>query len=329
MSRCYKIKHPEIFQGDLKRNFYFEGWYYKIVDSASKNIAAFIVGIALNRKEKSSHCFVQFFDGIKEYAHYFKYPIEEFSASETEYDVKIGPNRFSTTSLHVDIDQKGVQIKGDLGFDDLSLFKCPGVGYGLMGAADFVPFLEGRHGIVAMDYIIEGKLSINGEVVDFTNGRGYTEKDLGTSFPKAYIWMQTNHFGRSKTSFMAAIARIPIFGIDITGPLSAFMLDGKIYRFGPDNLSKLKIFEITEDCLKCKISNPKFELEIDAKKTGGVFLPSPNQGDMSSNIQESLQAKIHIKFIKKTGKKHSVLFEGTGINAGLEIMANRQSLNMK
>jgi hypothetical protein len=329
MGRCYKIKHPDIFQGDLKRNFYFEGWYYKLVDKNGQHIAAFIVGIALNKKENTSHCFVQFFDGIKEYAHYFRYSLDEFSASETEFDVKIGPNHFSTSAIHVDIDQQDVKIKGDLNFEDISLFKNPGIGYGIMGAADFVPFLEGRHGVVAMDYEIKGSLAIKGEHVDFTGGRGYTEKDLGTSFPKAYIWMQTNHFNRPKTCFMAAIARIPFFGIPFTGPLSAFMLDGKIYRFGPDNFSKLRISEITDDVLVCTIGNPKYELQIDARKSGGVWLPSPTQGDMSSKIQESLQAKIHVKFVKKAGKKHTLLFEGTGINAGLEIMANPQTLGLK
>jgi hypothetical protein len=329
MGRFYKIKHPTIFQGDLKRNFYFEGWYYKLVDKSGKNIAAFIVGVALNRKENNSHCFVQFFDGIKEYAHYFRYPIEEFWASESDFDVKIGPNRFSTNELHVDIDQEDVKIKGDLKFNDMSVFKAPGLGYGIMGAADFVPFLEGRHGVVAMDYQITGHLTIKGETVDFSEGRGYTEKDLGTSFPKAYIWMQTNHFERPNTSFMAAIARIPFFGIPFTGPLAAFLLNGQIYRFGPDNFSKLRISEITQDTLKCTIGNRKYELQIDAQKSGGVWLPSPTQGDMSSKIQESLQAKIHITFIKKSGKKKLILFEGLGTNAGLEIMATRESLNIK
>ncbi|MEZ4893124.1 MAG: tocopherol cyclase family protein [Saprospiraceae bacterium] len=37
-------------------------------------------------------------------------------------------------------------------------------------------------------------LTINGEELDFTGGKGYMEKDWGRSFPSAYFWMQTNHF---------------------------------------------------------------------------------------------------------------------------------------
>ena len=47
-----------------------------------------------------------------------------------------------------------------------------------MGPFAFVPFMECYHGIVSMDHIIQGELEIDGVNIDFSNGRGYLEKDL-------------------------------------------------------------------------------------------------------------------------------------------------------
>ncbi len=55
-------------------------------------------------------------------------------------------------------------------------------------------------------------LTINGEPMDLTGGRGYIEKDWGTSFPSAWIWMQCNTFDTPDTSFMLSYARIPWMG---------------------------------------------------------------------------------------------------------------------
>ena len=54
-----KIYNPSIFQGHNKKNKYFEGWYFKLVDNKEDNIYAIIPGVSiLNNKEKS-HAFIQ------------------------------------------------------------------------------------------------------------------------------------------------------------------------------------------------------------------------------------------------------------------------------
>ena len=63
--------------------------------------------------------------------------------------------------------------------------------------------MECNHGLVSFDHSLEGTMAIDGREVDFEGGRGYTEKDWGKAFPAGYVWMQTNHFERSGTSFVA------------------------------------------------------------------------------------------------------------------------------
>jgi len=42
-----KLYHPEIFQGDLSKKKYFEGWYYKFVSADQSKAIAIIPGVAL------------------------------------------------------------------------------------------------------------------------------------------------------------------------------------------------------------------------------------------------------------------------------------------
>nr|HQU58807.1 hypothetical protein [Saprospiraceae bacterium] len=60
----------------------------------------------------------------------------------------------------------------------------------------------------------------------------------------------------------------------------------------------------------------KNRLEIIAHKIGGTGeLVSPISGDMIGKVNESLQATVEVKLFEGD----SLLFEGTGRNAGLEV----------
>ncbi len=45
--------------------------------------------------------------------------------------------------------------------------------------------------------------------MELAGGRGYLEKDWGTAFPQAYVWMQSNHFEVPGVSLVASTALIP------------------------------------------------------------------------------------------------------------------------
>jgi hypothetical protein len=69
--------------------------------------------------------------------------------------------------------------------------------------------MECYHGVLSFDHGITGQLTVNGEIFDFNGGRGYIEKDWGQAFPKAWIWMQSNHFEQPGTCLTASVAIIP------------------------------------------------------------------------------------------------------------------------
>ena len=65
---------------------------------------------------------------------------------------------------------------------------------GAMGWYAWVPTMECYHGVVSLDHALGGWVDTGAGRVDLAGGRGYLEKDWGTAFPKAYVWMQSNHF---------------------------------------------------------------------------------------------------------------------------------------
>jgi hypothetical protein len=109
-----------------------------------------------------------------------------------------------------------------------------------MGPYACVPFMECYQGIISMDHVINGELVIDGERIDFTNGRGYMEKDWGRSFPSAYFWMQSNHFSEAGISLKCSVAKIPWMRGSFVGFIAGVWLKDRLIRFTTYNQSKLR-----------------------------------------------------------------------------------------
>ena len=315
-----KKSHPSAFQGNLSKKFYFEGWYNKIINESSKHIHAIIPTIALNKKEGTSHAFIQYLDGVKATAEYFNFPLEEFETlSKTEYDIRLGKNHFSMNGFHIELDQQEHKIIGDLEYINPITWPKKFLQPGVMGWFSYMPFMQCNHGIVSMNHEIRGTLNIDGQTVNFDKGKGYMEKDWGTSFPSAYIWTQSNHFKEEKLSFMFSLAKVPFAGMKFNGFLSALWHDDDFYKFATYTRAKVRSLEITPVNLQVVIEDKKYLLEFDVAKEGlgfGLF-KAPEEGVMSGHVAESINSKIKLKLKEK--KSGNVIIDDFGVNAGLEI----------
>jgi hypothetical protein len=202
---------------------------------------------------------------------------------------------------------------------------------GIMGWYSFVPMMECYHGIVSLDHRLEGHLTINGQTIDFTNGRGYIEKDWGISFPKGWIWLQSNHFfekgsvsafpsvsnpteqGQYFTSLIASVAHIPWLGSHFVGFIVGFWHGGRLFRFATYTGAKMQS-RIARNDIFLSFKSRRYRLEIRATKAGTGSLIAPLNGEMTGKVNESLQAEIAVKFYEQD----KLVFEGVGRNAGLE-----------
>jgi tocopherol cyclase len=317
-----KIWSPEIFQGSLKNKHYFEGWYYKSVDAGENNAFAVIPGISLAGDK--SHSFIQFLDGPNHKAYYFKHGVNDFWAAPDKFEIKIGKSYFSRFKMQLDIDEPQATIKARLDFKNIAPWPVSLFSPGVMGWYRFVPKMECYHGVLSFNHAISGYFDINGVRKDFTGGKGYSEKDWGTSMPSSWIWFQTNHFEENEVSIFASIAKIPWLGSFFTGYIFGLYLRGKIYRFTTYTGAKVSKLIVDKEQIVVIVEDRNYSLEMTAKREAGADLPAPLFGEMSSKVNESLKSKIFIRFTDK--KSGAIIFSGTGRNAGLEFVGDINEL---
>jgi len=306
------IFHPDQFQGWGKSKRYFEGWYFKVVNADESKALAYIPGIAMDNNGLKQ-AFIQVIDGKKRTAEYHKFNAKEFRPQAGKFEIEIENNFFSNDTLKLDLSSS----KGQLRFTDLTPWPSTLYSPGIMGPYSFVPFMECYHGILSMDHRIEGQLVIHGETVDFTNGRGYIEKDWGQSFPSAYFWMQTNHFSQPGISVKASVAKIPWMGSSFIGFIAGVWLHDRLIQFTTYNGSHLIKSYADRNVVKLVMENRKYRLEILAHRETSTQLASPILGIMDGRIEESMTSLIDVQLYDK--KSQNIILLDTGRNAGLEV----------
>jgi hypothetical protein len=186
--------------------------------------------------------------------------------------------------------------------------------------------MECFHGIVSLDHEIEGELTINGREIDFTGGRGYTEKDWGRSFPEAWVWLQSNHLSEPGTSVVGSIAVIPWIRNAFLGFIVGIWHDGVLYRFANYTGAKIKHLDVASDSVTWVVADKNHVVEVHAVRSEGVMLHAPSVVGMNRQISESLDSRIEIKLSRITKSGEELLFHDTGRNAGMEADGNLDRL---
>ena len=309
-----KIFNPSWFQGSRRSKDYFEGWYFKSVTEDGSGSLAFIPGISLSGND--SHSFVQAINGKTGRTWYYRYPLEAFIYSGRGFDVSVGPNRFSEKKMVLDLADDSEYFRGELDFSGHSFYPVSLTRPGIMGWYRYAPFMECYHGVVSLDHCVHGSIETTAGPVTFRGGRGYIEKDWGTSMPEAWIWMQTNGFQDPGTSFMMSVARIPWIGKTFTGFLGFFLYRGKIYSFATYTGAVIRQIEEDREFVMIRIDASGFSLKIQARKGEKGTLKAPVSGTMERVIHESIDSSIQLVLSDRSGKP---VFSGTGRNAGLEL----------
>jgi hypothetical protein len=309
------LYQPWVFQGSLKKKNYFEGWYFKQVTSDSRHTFAFIPGISL--VENDPHAFIQIMDGATGITDYIRYPVDQFRWRTSDLFVKVGSSVFTRDAMMLDIDTENTTIRGRVDFSNAIRYPRSILSPGIMGWYSFVPFMECNHGVISVNHDLKGGVSLNNRVINFDGGKGYIEKDWGTSFPEAWIWVQSNNFTKHGTSFMLSIAKIPWMGKYFVGLISFLYLENRFYLFSTYNKSVFSEVSNNADMLQLTLQNKTRRLKIRVNKNSFCDLQAPVSGEMSRGIKESIDSEVHLQLFNESGK---LLYEDSGRNVGLEIM---------
>lgn len=313
-----RLRDPSIFQGTLEKRNYFEGWYFKHTSSEAK--LAVIPGVSLTGE--NSHAFIQIFEGGTGESHYISYSLDEFQPTKAPFSVKIGDNRFSLKGIELDIDDI-VRVTGSLDYSEMIKYGYSWRERGVMGWYGYVPFLETYHGLISLHHRVDGVIEIDGDVIDFRDGRGYIEKDWGSSFPSSWIWMQSNGF-KGDTSLMVSVAVIPWLNSSFIGHLAILLHEGKIWNLSTYKGGKITKIEKTDNGIHLTIQSKDTTLSISAVQGKTVSLKSPEKGLMTGRTIESLDSNIHVSLQDRLSGEE--IFQGSGTYAGLEIMDEKDEL---
>ena len=154
--------------------------------------------------------------------------------------------------------------------------------------------------------------------IDFNDGKGYIEKDWGTSFPKRYIWIQCNNFKNSSTSVFCSVADIPFMKKYFSGHICNLVTDNKEYRFATYNNSKLEIESITPQKIILSLENAEAKLRLEAILDDAGDLIAPKQGLMQEVVKEGLSGEVRITLYNK---QNETIYQDLGNMAGIEIMS--------
>ena len=311
-----KVWNPDWFQGNNKRKNYFEGWYFKLVNSETTAAFAIIPGISIGKDRNSSYSFIQLINGKTGDSEFIRFRMDEFRFSRKNFSISIGDNHFSRTGIKMEVKHTGIDISGSISFQDPISYPVRLLSPGVMGWYRFVPTMECYHGIISMHHSLHGTLGIAGESIDFTGGKGYIEKDWGKSMPLAWIWMQSNHFEREDLSVSFSIANIPWKKTAFTGFLIILSSKDKFYRFTTYTGARIKKILVENDRIQLEVYTKQYQLTIFAEASVWGDLQAPVYGEMSRTIRESIGAKISIRLQDSIG---NIIHEGTGDPAGLEV----------
>jgi hypothetical protein len=244
--------------------------------------------------------------------------LEDFWAAEDELDLRIGPNRFTSAGLSLDLQSETLGLRGELAFRGLVSWPVTLLSPGIMGWYGWVPFMETYHGVVSLDHQIEGMLVIEDEVIDFSGGRGYTEKDWGRSFPSAWIWFQSNHFREAGICLTASLAIIPWIGRSFPGLIVGLWYGGQLHRFATYTGAKTETLAIGDEEVVWTVSDRRHRLEMRARRVGGGLLQAPSTEDMDRRIVETLDGEVRVALFSVDGEHTRQLMDDVGRYAGLE-----------
>jgi hypothetical protein len=261
-------------------------------------------------------------NGITGETFYLEYPLKEFQYSRNRLFIRIGDSVFTREFCFINISGP-VSIKGKIEFSDQLFFPNYFNSPGIMGPYSFAPFMECRHGVVAITQTLTGSLTINSKKKEFTGGKGYVEKDWGKSFPSSYLWLQCNNFGQEKDAFMFSAARVPYLGRTFTGFLGFLYWKGNLSRLASYNRWKVSNFALPSP-LKCSLELKNREnlviVQVTGKKPGD--LKAPTRGEMDHYIKESINSKISIEYLRD-GK---LIYKADGKAGGFETKGDLSDL---
>lgn len=302
--------HPERYQTGRRRPS-FEGWYYKISAAEGRRAMAAIVGVSRGPDPAEDHAFIQVIRSEGPPPEYHRFPVDAFEAAPDRFHVRLRGSVFHAEGFDLVLPA----LEAHARFRDRVLWRPTPLAPGIMGPFSYLPFMECYHGLLCADAAVEGSWHDATGRHRLDGGRGYIEKDWGRSFPRAWIWTQTNLFGHRRASFMLSVATVPWLGFSFRGFLGFLLVEREFTAFATWTGASLNLLAAGEGHFRARILAGPHIIEAEGRRDDGQPLLAPVHGGMSRTILEDLSGTVSLRVLDRRGR---LLLEDTGRLAGLE-----------
>lgn len=319
--------NSDLYHGQNQYTNFFEGWYFKIVDSTATYALAFIPGISRGKDPLDHHCFIQVVNLIDHSYQYFRYSTNEFYSNPRHLKINIGLNEFSLSKINVQLLNSEEEIKGVLFLSPRTKWPDTKFNPGSMGFYNHFSFMECYSQVCALDGTIEeGHLKVNGKLIDFSNGKYYIEKNWGKSFPKSWIWIQSNSFNDQRATLTCSLATIPFPLVkEFRGFIIGVTVDNNFYSFTSINKSSITLNVCDRDIILCA-TRKHLHLVVKTKTNPHDFVLcyGPKDGEMVPLVEETLLGEIEMTLLDT--KRNIILYQGIGKACGIEYGGEQMNL---
>lgn len=290
---------------------YFEGWYIKTQTESFS--FSFIIGIYQNEQERKG--FIQWVNTIDHTSHYEEYEEKDIHIEKNPFSIQLKDNILGKQFLIINMEN--VSLSANLTFQNLTPLENNIYEPTIMGPFAYLP-MECTHSIISLHHDVSGFLTYN-DTKSIINGIGYIEKDRGCSFPKQFLWFQSNASRYPQSCFFLSIANIPVLQTSFQGCICVLLLQGIQYRFASYLGCKVKRMQVNiENDVKIAqitLTQRSSMMDICIQQKQYATLQSPLQGKMSNKVNESLDSVASIHFYHK----NKLVWEGQFNMGGCEI----------
>lgn len=295
--------------------------------------------------DKDDVAFVMLVDSELGHCHFFQYAAKDFVAASDRFEVRVGRNVFTETSLHLDLQHDAdvpghgmvhVRIHADITLNQNAPWPVTLLLPGVMGWFAYLPLMECYHSVLSMHSHLEGSLTrtINKRTAhyDLQHGVGYVEKDWGITFPNPYVWLACNHFnqpgvdtyGPAATSLFLSVARVPAplqLPFTFTGFIAGLRHQGRLFVFATYTGAWIVETRLNKTALTVVLRDIIHTLTVVAERQDTVLLYGPRNGSMVPVIPEGL-GKGHVDCHLTRTWTGKTIFQGRGRNVGIEIVGD-------
>ena len=153
-----------------------------------------------------------------------------------KYGMSWADNMITKDKVQLDIKERTLSIKGELGIEGIVDAKQSFIKPGIMGYYQYLPRLEFYQDILVLQGKIKGMLCINGEEVDLSGGSYYLQRQWGNKYPNVWLWTQCNGFKKKKNlALTVGIARLKLWFNYYTGFAVPIYYDNRVEVFSNYN----------------------------------------------------------------------------------------------